>query len=178
MPSASASPASPERNFSEGVVLPDGRKVRVLGYEDGSIRLRLDGTPYTIAEAFLAGGTKDHAIVKLVPQTSAQTDEIARTCQICGLVAESVPGVRRHARSHLKKGGLTRGKKHVQFWVNAWLDEAHGTVHMASPRDQANFRASLRKDTYLGNKIVVLLEASDGDEDAVEIAGDEIVESS
>jgi hypothetical protein len=54
-----------ERVFSEGLVLPDGRKVRVLAYDDGSVRFRLDGTPYVIEEAFLTGGRNDHAIVKL-----------------------------------------------------------------------------------------------------------------
>lgn len=57
-----------ERTFSEGLVLPDGRKVRVLAYEDGSVRFRLDGTPYAMTECFLAGGSGDHAIIKLVPK--------------------------------------------------------------------------------------------------------------
>ena len=57
-----------DRNFSEGLVLPDGRKVRVLGYEDGSVRFRLDGTPYAMEEAFLTGGSNDHAIIKLAPR--------------------------------------------------------------------------------------------------------------
>ena len=173
MPALDATPVKPERNFSEGLVLPDGRKVRVLGYEDGSLRLRLDGTPYSIAEAFLAGGSKDHAIVKLVPQTSAQTDEIARTCQICGLVAESVPGVRRHARAHLQKG-LTHAKNHVQFWVNGWVDTANDYVQIASPRDQGNFRANLKPDSYLGKKVLELLAST---EEAVEVGEDEIVAS-
>jgi hypothetical protein len=61
----------------------------------------------------------------------------------------------------MKKGGLTRGASHVQFWVNAWRDEANGNVQMASPRDQANFRAVLKPDSYLGGKILTLLDEPD-----------------
>lgn len=57
-----------ERIFSEGMVLPDGRKVRVLAYEDRSVRIRIDGTPYVIEECFLSGGSQDHAIIKLAPR--------------------------------------------------------------------------------------------------------------
>ena len=57
-----------ERIFSEAVVLPDGRKVRVLAYDDHSVRFRLDGTPYVLEEAFLSGGRQDHAIIKLAPR--------------------------------------------------------------------------------------------------------------
>lgn len=58
-------PDAPDLVFSEGLVLPDGRKVRVLAYSDGSIRFRVDGAPYVIAEAFLQKGAQGHAIVKL-----------------------------------------------------------------------------------------------------------------
>ena len=42
------------RVYSEGLTLPDGRKVRVLAYDDGSVRFRPDETPYVLAEAYLA----------------------------------------------------------------------------------------------------------------------------
>ncbi|MDQ4132452.1 MAG: hypothetical protein M3179_04410 [Actinomycetota bacterium] len=61
----------PERIYSEGLVLPDGRKVRILAYDDGSVRLRLDGTPYVMEEAFLSGGRQDHAIIKLAPKNGS-----------------------------------------------------------------------------------------------------------
>ncbi|MFG2439018.1 hypothetical protein [Streptomyces sp. NPDC048508] len=55
-------------HFSETVTLPDGRKVRVLAYPDGSIRFRVDGLPYVLTEAYLSGNAdKDQAIVKLSP---------------------------------------------------------------------------------------------------------------
>lgn len=53
------------RIFSEGLTLPDGRKVRVLAYDDGSVRFRLDETPYVLAEAYLSGNANSHAIIKL-----------------------------------------------------------------------------------------------------------------
>jgi len=56
-------------NFGEWVTLPDGRRIRILGYEDGSIRFRVEGTPYVIAEAFLTGSSNDTAIIKLIPVT-------------------------------------------------------------------------------------------------------------
>jgi hypothetical protein len=60
--------ARPDLIFSEPLVLPDGRKVRVLAYADGSVRFRLTGgTPYAITEAYLQQGPADHAIIKLVP---------------------------------------------------------------------------------------------------------------
>lgn len=58
--------------FSEGLELPDGRKVRVLAYEDGSIRFRVSGTPYAMTECFLAGGTQGSAILKLEPKTAGR----------------------------------------------------------------------------------------------------------
>ncbi|MFG3308865.1 hypothetical protein [Streptomyces wuyuanensis] len=55
-------------HFSETVELPDGRKVRVLAYPDGSIRFRVDGLPFVLAEAYLSGNPeKDQAILKLSP---------------------------------------------------------------------------------------------------------------
>ncbi|MFJ4205123.1 hypothetical protein ACIP2Y_36585 [Streptomyces sviceus] len=61
------SPDSPDNVFSEWVELPDGRRVRVMAYADGSIRFRVDGAPYVLAEAFLSGSSQDKAIVKLSP---------------------------------------------------------------------------------------------------------------
>ncbi|MEU6515939.1 hypothetical protein [Streptomyces sp. NPDC046978] len=53
---------------AEPVLLPDGRKVRVSAYPDGSIRFRVDGLPYVLTEAYLSGNPdKDEAIVKLSP---------------------------------------------------------------------------------------------------------------
>lgn len=89
----------PERNFSQGVELPDGRKVRVLGYDDGSVRFRIDGTPYAMVEAFLQGGTGDHAIVKLVPVSQWQAVEAPGfPCPHdgCDTVAKSIGGLRQH----------------------------------------------------------------------------------
>jgi hypothetical protein len=58
--------------FSEGLMLPDGRRVRVLSYDDGSIRFRVNGTPYWLEECFLAKGSRqDHAIIKLTPRQEA-----------------------------------------------------------------------------------------------------------
>ncbi|MEU5254668.1 hypothetical protein [Streptomyces longwoodensis] len=53
---------------AEPIELPDGRKVRVSAYPDGSIRFRVDGLPYVLTEAYLSGDpAKDKAIVKLSP---------------------------------------------------------------------------------------------------------------
>jgi hypothetical protein len=55
-------------HFTETVALPDGRKVRVAAYPDGSIRFRVDGLPYVLTEAYLSGNPeKDQAIVKISP---------------------------------------------------------------------------------------------------------------
>ncbi|MEU6373652.1 hypothetical protein [Streptomyces sp. NPDC046909] len=55
-------------HFSEIVALPDGRKVRVAAYPDGSIRFRVDGLPYVLTEAYLSGNPeKDQAILKISP---------------------------------------------------------------------------------------------------------------
>lgn len=43
-------------------------KVRVLFYDDGSIRFRVYHTPLVIEEAFLTGGRNDHAILKVSPR--------------------------------------------------------------------------------------------------------------
>lgn len=60
-------PDAPELTFSEPIELPDGRKARVQTYSDGSIRFSVDGMPYVLVEAFLSGGPKDRAIIKLSP---------------------------------------------------------------------------------------------------------------
>ncbi|WP_030940623.1 MULTISPECIES: hypothetical protein [Streptomyces] len=53
---------------AEPIELPDGRKVRVSAYPDGSIRFRVDGLPYVLTEAYLSGNPeKDKAILKLSP---------------------------------------------------------------------------------------------------------------
>lgn len=57
-----------ELQFSEGHVLPNGNKVRILSYDDGSVRMRLGGGPYVLEEAFLAGNQQGNAILKLVPR--------------------------------------------------------------------------------------------------------------
>ena len=53
---------------AEPIELPDGRKIRVSAYPDGSIRFRVDGLPYVLTEAYLSGNPeKDKAILKLSP---------------------------------------------------------------------------------------------------------------
>lgn len=53
---------------ADPIELPDGRKIRVSAYPDGSIRFRVDGLPYVLTEAYLSGDPeKDKAIVKLSP---------------------------------------------------------------------------------------------------------------
>ncbi|MFE0351470.1 hypothetical protein [Streptomyces griseoluteus] len=54
--------------LADPIELPDGRKVRVSAYPDGSIRFRVDGLPYVLTEAYLSGNPeKDKAILKLSP---------------------------------------------------------------------------------------------------------------
>ncbi|MER6981680.1 hypothetical protein [Streptomyces carpinensis] len=53
---------------ADPIELPDGRKIRVSAYPDGSIRFRVDGLPYVLTEAYLSGNPESHkAIVKLSP---------------------------------------------------------------------------------------------------------------
>ncbi|MFF9335200.1 hypothetical protein [Streptomyces albogriseolus] len=70
---------------ADPIELPDGRRIRVSAYPDGSIRLRVGGLPYVLTEAYLSGDPdKDEAIVKLSPgkQGSAAaynyTEELAK----------------------------------------------------------------------------------------------------
>ncbi|MEU6548286.1 hypothetical protein [Streptomyces sp. NPDC046859] len=53
---------------AEPIELPDGRRIRVSAYPDGSIRFSVDGLPYVLTEAYLSGNPKtDKAVVKLSP---------------------------------------------------------------------------------------------------------------
>ncbi|WP_392872426.1 hypothetical protein [Streptomyces sp. LN499] len=53
-------------HFTDDVVLPDGRRIRVSAYPDGSIRFRVDGLPYVLTEAYLTGNPeKNQAILKI-----------------------------------------------------------------------------------------------------------------
>ncbi|MER6236556.1 hypothetical protein AB0I87_13640 [Streptomyces sp. NPDC049952] len=55
-------------HFTDDVVLPDGRRIRVSAYPDGSIRFRVDGLPYVLTEAYLTGNPeKNQAILKISP---------------------------------------------------------------------------------------------------------------
>jgi allantoicase len=55
-------------HFTEDVTLPDGRRIRVSAYPDGSIRFRVDGLPYVLTEAYLTGNPeKNQAIMKISP---------------------------------------------------------------------------------------------------------------
>jgi len=122
----------PERIFSEGVVLPDGRKVRVLSYDDGSIRFRIDDAPYVLEEAFLAGGRNDHAIIKIAPKgvSRAEVDADSQADPLEAL-RERVVALRRQAaevddddgagrivRAH-KRTGLDAALVMVLSWIDA-----------------------------------------------------------
>jgi hypothetical protein len=79
-------------HFTETVTLPDGRKVRVSAYPDGSIRFRVDGLPYVLTEAYLSGNPeKDQAIMKISPGKQGSNaaynyvDELARDRPAAGV---------------------------------------------------------------------------------------------
>lgn len=50
------------------VELEDGRRARVLSYNDGSVRFKLSGGPYVITEAFMTG--PDEFILRVSPGTN------------------------------------------------------------------------------------------------------------
>ncbi|SNS60565.1 hypothetical protein [Actinacidiphila glaucinigra] len=53
---------------ADPIELPDGRRVQVSAYSDGSIRFRVDGLPYVLTEACLSGNPeRDKAILKISP---------------------------------------------------------------------------------------------------------------
>lgn len=49
----------------ESVPVEGPTKVRVLYYDDGSIRFRIYDTPLVIEEAFLTGNQQQHSIIKV-----------------------------------------------------------------------------------------------------------------
>jgi hypothetical protein len=62
-----SNPDAPVAVYIKTLELPDGRTIRIRAYDNGEVRFRLSGTPYVLAEAYLSGGPKDHAIIKLSP---------------------------------------------------------------------------------------------------------------
>ncbi len=56
--------------FSQAFDLPDGRRVRVLAYEDRSLRFRVSDSPYVLEEAFMSGTKGQQTILKLSPKTA------------------------------------------------------------------------------------------------------------
>ena len=54
---------------------PAGVTVRILFYDDGSIRIRINRSNYAIEEAFLTGNRDQHAIIKLAPRRRAPLGE-------------------------------------------------------------------------------------------------------
>lgn len=138
----------PERIFSEGLILPDGRKVRVLSYDDGSIRFRVDDAPYVLEEAFLAGGRNDHAILKIAPKGGSPSmhsppDEDSEPLEV---LRERVIALRRQAaeveddeaegrvvRKH-KREGLDAALAMVLSWIDAILED--NTAHSYFPQSE------------------------------------------
>lgn len=53
---------------SQRVDGPDGTRVQVLFYQDGSLRFRVYKTPMVIEEAFLTGNQQQNTIIKLSPR--------------------------------------------------------------------------------------------------------------
>ncbi|MGW4086415.1 hypothetical protein ACWEGS_25650 [Streptomyces sp. NPDC004822] len=50
------------------IKLPDGRRISVSAFPDGSVSFEVDGLPYVLTEAYLSGNPEtDKAIVKLSP---------------------------------------------------------------------------------------------------------------
>ena len=58
----------PNLVHAASVQAPDGRKVRLLFYDDGSYRFRVYDTPLVIEEAFLTGNAQGNSILKLSPR--------------------------------------------------------------------------------------------------------------
>ena len=63
---------------AQTVVSTDGRKVRVLFYDDGSYRFRVYDCPLVIEEAFLSGNAQGNSIIKLAPKPSHQSAAAAQ----------------------------------------------------------------------------------------------------
>jgi hypothetical protein len=57
-----------ELRYSQRVDGPNGLRVQVLFYDDGSIRFRIRQAPMAIEEAFLTGGRSQQTIIKLSPR--------------------------------------------------------------------------------------------------------------
>lgn len=58
----------PELIASVDAPLPDGApRVRVLYYDDGSLRFRIYASPLHLEECFLTGNKNQHSIIKVVP---------------------------------------------------------------------------------------------------------------
>lgn len=121
----------PDRIFSEGLVLPDGRKVRVLSYDDGSIRFRIDDAPYVLEEAFLAGGRNDHAIIKIARKgVTGMSEEADPEAEPLAMLRERVVALRRQAaevEDSESEGRIVRKHKRegldaALVMVTAWID--------------------------------------------------------
>jgi hypothetical protein len=121
---------------SERVDSPDGRRVQVLFYDDGSYRFRVYETPLSLTEAYLQGGRNDHAIIKVVP--------LARGDQPIDDHEESLDEADK--------------KSYKTIRVNVFRNKGYDAVQLASPRDQGNFRANFKPDSYLGKKLQELLD--------------------
>lgn len=83
---------------------PDGRRVQVLFYDDGTYRFRVHETPLYLSECYLQGGRNDHAILKLVPPEAA------------------------HVATTAENG------EYLRFVATAWWDSHDNTIHVASAK--------------------------------------------
>jgi hypothetical protein len=93
----------PELVHSVPVEAPDGRRVRVLFYDDGSYRFRVYETPLYLAECYVQGGRNDFSILKLVPPTAIQATPSEED--------QEAPG-------------------YLGFQATAWWDRNDNTIHL------------------------------------------------
>lgn len=112
---------------------PDGRKVRVLFYDDGSYRVRVYETPLFLAECYLQGGRNDFSILKLVPPSAL------------GAIPTQ------------PDAGQTEDTNYVAFQATAWWDGNDNSIHVGA--SDPSLRARHKPGTYTWRKLFHALAA-------------------
>ena len=132
----------PDLVHSQRVDSPDGRRVQVLFYDDGSYRVRFYETPLFLSECFLAGGRNDHAIIKVMPAEAVAPRALQPLdripCPVKGCEEEgTVPGIKRHVgAAHPDEYDEIQfppvreiGSTYLRLRVTAWWDPRDNTIH-------------------------------------------------
>jgi hypothetical protein len=113
------------------VDLPDGRRVRVIAYDDRSIRVRISDSPYFIEEFFGSGTVGQHTIAKFTPKKTRNKEVAMNRQQLTETVQKEL--------AHIPRGEFEQNMFRMAYNVV----RRHELSEDASEPKERSFRSAL-----------------------------------